>query len=131
MTYPGVIVRYLSSYALLLLMLCEGLGLRANALLFLGALLLCSAWPCLLYGRRNGHYLAPTEALHVIAGMTLIDMVVQIRFGNVLMPGTAPAPFVAASFFIVVGLHGALLTLVVTGVGHLLRRLGWVRPSPA
>ena len=132
MTVPGVIVRYFLTYLLLVVVVGQILsraGMAPNELMFLGIIVGAAQWPCLMYGRKNRHYFSTTDKIHVIAAMTLTDMVFQVVFGNLLMPATAPLLPVFLSFLIVVGLHGALITGLVLFTGRQLRRQGWIDPN--
>ncbi len=127
MSIPGVILRYLLTYVLLVVVVGRILAFAevgANAALFFGIIVGAAYWPLLRYGRRNRRYFSSADKIHVIAAMTLIDLAFQALLGNVLLPGSAPSLYAFYSLAIVVWLHGALITLVVQFAGRRLRREG-------
>lgn len=132
MTLRGLIFRYLLTYVALLVVLghlLELAGLHANFGLFVVLLIGASYWPCLLYGKRNGHFLDKRETRQVVVGLTLIDLSFQILFGNLPLPGSAPWPYIATRFLLLLGVHGAIIALVVRLAGRRLSRLGIGPPS--
>ncbi|WP_028239396.1 ABZJ_00895 family protein [Stutzerimonas azotifigens] len=127
MTIKGVVLRYLLTYVGLLLLLGQALsmlGIGANEGIFIGLLVGSGLWPCLMFGRRNGRYFDRSEKTLVVASFLLIDLIFQIIFGNLLLPGMAPLLEVLLAFAVLVLLHAVVITLVVQWAGRLLARKG-------
>lgn len=127
MTIKAVVLRYLLTYVGLLLLLGQllsMLGVGANEGVFIGLLAGAGLWPCLVFGRRNGRYFDRGEKTTVISAFLLIDLLFQILFGNILLPGMAPLVEVLLAFAMVAVLHAVVLTLIVQWAGRMLASKG-------
>lgn len=127
MTIKGVVFRYLLTYVGLVLVLGQVLslvGIKANEGIFIGLLVGAGLWPCLAFARRNGRYFDRSEKTLVISVFLLIDLLFQILFGNLLLPGMATLVEVLLAFAVVVVLHVVVIALVVQWAGRMAARSG-------
>lgn len=136
MSIKGVVFRFLCTYLLLLVAIGQILywvGIRPNESLFIGMLIGATLWPCLAFGRRNGRYFSGSEKKTVIAVLLLIDMCIQILFGNVPLPGMNGITLLdSLAYFGLIGiLHAAVIAFFLNFAGKQLAKQGLVGASDA
>lgn len=129
MTVAGLVSRFLTTYILLLIVVGQILhwvGIQPNEAMFIGMLIGSTIWPCMAFGKRNGRYLDKGERIQVTAIILLIDMFMQILFGNAPLPGmtSLPALDALAAFGLVLGLHLAVIAFFVNFAQRQLIKMG-------
>lgn len=129
MTVKGVVARFLITYILLLVaigQILHWIGIRSNEAMFIGMLIGSTLWPCMAFGWRNRRYFTSGEQRLTIAILLLIDICIQVLFGNVPLPGMSGLSLLdsLARFGLLLILHAAVIAFFVNFAGKQLVKQG-------